>query len=699
LLHDPLVYAITGVLSEPFDPSLIEAGLPVGSPGTLCAEDLPYRQSYRECSPQQRAVYLAWLTGGRQDPSVPVGYVFIYFYGLERRVLVDGQDHNAVVKELLRLLPIYGRSHSFRRYASGLLWMAIWLATDHGGVSVETLKQARSLTASWDDNVLATALACLWKQSIPLPSSLAYTVAGIDPRCPRSVVTTRHGDKFRKLFRRKYKALFGSGLALQVSKRARSLEYRAAGAALARLQVTNQLLSHRHLPNVLGITKQFKPLVDLWSECIDELKTFDRAQQVSGTEAMTAVTYEALPKELRTGDHPEFDQWWQLKNQYADEAGWTIAPISAVAQLKGIQGAPTLTKRQCMQLLCTADAIGLGIEPDLRLTGRKYRWDDRVSIFLREEEEKQGEAASYVAAATLLCLGVRIAEADGTIDTRELAYITEHIEEQFDLSPGYTRRLEHLRHLLVTTPSDSADLVRRLQKSLNVEQRRLVGSFLVSIAVLDQAVTEGELRALRQTYRLLDLDPVELDSLLSSGGAASRTDDPVTIQQASPSGRSGEEIQHKAKAPACEVFALNMAAVSRIRLETKEVAALLREAMAVTAELDEDDLPSARTGPGTDRSLGVMISSQGSTTAVLEPPVEGAAQELGERFRPFLDAVIASQTWTRQELTAVARQHNIMLNGAIETINEWSQERFGDWLIDDGEPIRINVGLLKNEES
>ena len=36
-----------------------------------------------------RATYLDWLAGGRADASYNPGYMFLYFYGLERRFLVD----------------------------------------------------------------------------------------------------------------------------------------------------------------------------------------------------------------------------------------------------------------------------------------------------------------------------------------------------------------------------------------------------------------------------------------------------------------------------------------------------------------------------------------------------------------------------------------------------------------------------------
>jgi hypothetical protein len=40
-----------------------------------------------------------------------------------------------------------------------------------------------------------------------------------------------------------------------------------------------------------------------------------------------------------------------------------------------------------------------------------------------------------------------------------------------------------------------------------------------------------------------------------------------------------------------------------------------------------------------------------------------------------------------------------MLNGAIENINQWSQEKLGDWVIDEGEdPIRIRMDLVTRSD-
>ncbi len=78
---------------------------------------------YGKPSPGRRGAYLSWLSKGRSDPSADIAYVFLFFYGLERRLLIDGQRgwsprrKGEIVRELLRLLPIYGENRGFRGIA------------------------------------------------------------------------------------------------------------------------------------------------------------------------------------------------------------------------------------------------------------------------------------------------------------------------------------------------------------------------------------------------------------------------------------------------------------------------------------------------------------------------------------------------------------------------------------------------------
>src|SRR5581483_5446840 len=86
---------------------------------------LGYWPRYAAITPNQRANYLEWLAGGRASDLEDIGYAFIFFYGLERRLLMDNSDFDIVVREVSRLLSRYRLSNSFDSYLSSFLSYAV----------------------------------------------------------------------------------------------------------------------------------------------------------------------------------------------------------------------------------------------------------------------------------------------------------------------------------------------------------------------------------------------------------------------------------------------------------------------------------------------------------------------------------------------------------------------------------------------
>lgn len=70
------------------EPALIDPALPVDvQRADRDGREMSYWPSYSAISPTCRSAYLDWLAGGRSDPGISIGYVFLFLYGLERRVL------------------------------------------------------------------------------------------------------------------------------------------------------------------------------------------------------------------------------------------------------------------------------------------------------------------------------------------------------------------------------------------------------------------------------------------------------------------------------------------------------------------------------------------------------------------------------------------------------------------------------------
>lgn len=102
---------------EPDDPSTIYSCLPVCVPkSNTSVPKLPYFPSYSNMTCEQRGIYLRWLSD--ISNTIDIGYVFVYYYGLERH-LVKG-DFDAAVDEIITLRKYHSHS-SFQFYSASAL--------------------------------------------------------------------------------------------------------------------------------------------------------------------------------------------------------------------------------------------------------------------------------------------------------------------------------------------------------------------------------------------------------------------------------------------------------------------------------------------------------------------------------------------------------------------------------------------------
>lgn len=82
---------------------------------------LDYSPSYARLDPKQRFVYLKWLCNPSEQ--IDIGYVFIYYYGLERQLLYGNFD---LAFDEIIFLKKYHKHHSFNFYSNNALaWSCI----------------------------------------------------------------------------------------------------------------------------------------------------------------------------------------------------------------------------------------------------------------------------------------------------------------------------------------------------------------------------------------------------------------------------------------------------------------------------------------------------------------------------------------------------------------------------------------------
>lgn len=741
-LQNPLVYAVADGTDMAHEPSLIAAGHLVAPTGTPAAE-LPYWPSYHVASPAQRAIYVDWLMAGRKAMPPAIGYAFIFFYGLERRLLLDKADHVAIFDEVLRLRQLNAAdqqhySQSFESYTSAFLWLQTAVFAKE--CDEQRIRSLAGTITSWNEDSLSCLLTWFYESNRPLPDWAAYIIASQLPGSQRSVVVDRVNDEFRRLFHSRYTAQFGVGRAVQSSKRKYKLCYKPASAAIGPVKLEG--------PNPLGLMSQFRKLSEIWNLCIVDLRKLSsvvrkqaqqepartasqyqtnnapppipetvgatRPQQAADTE-LTPDAWEALPREIRDHtDHPLSGEICSLVAECTNEEGRTIIPVDRLASLLGFEEGKRLTVLDSRCIARTAEHVGYCLEPDPYVSNEGYRRDESVTAFLRTMEDETF-ATRYTAASAVLRFGMVVAAADGNVQPDELAAIQQDIAQMFQLNEQERRRLEALRGLLLAVGPDN-DALSRIAQLLTPETAKAIAKLLLVIAAKDGIVTQEEIDAVRNCYRTLGFCHGEIEDAIASLQGKQAADEPVTVMPAM-AGSASEPIPAPPRRP---VLRLNRAAIAQIMQDTQEVARMLAEAMSTS----EPPPPGSAAFTTPFVQVSQPAQTQSSDLSPISPAADPAASSLShevtagepvsqathavqpsaqapidptmpQRYAGFYALLISRQEWETKEIEGLARQQGLMLNGAIDALNEWAAEKYGGQLfVEDGAKLLIEQAYL-----
>ena len=101
--------------AEENEPSAIDLSLPLDLSPTENDQtaDIGYYPSYERLTPKQRTVYLRWLSD--ISKSVPVGYVFIFYYGLERFLFTEKYE---AALDMINRLRLFHSNNSLLGYSA-----------------------------------------------------------------------------------------------------------------------------------------------------------------------------------------------------------------------------------------------------------------------------------------------------------------------------------------------------------------------------------------------------------------------------------------------------------------------------------------------------------------------------------------------------------------------------------------------------
>jgi tellurite resistance protein len=633
------------------EPSLINPNISVSKvPVDPTVKLTSYWPNYSEITPDARRAYLDWLADGRKNPQADIGYVFLFFYGLERRALIDAASSEEarkelplIVDEIKRLISIYKQSSSFHRYAADLLEYvhAAYLPQDN---------EEEFLTGEQPFNYqlpisLRIRLGRFAIAREPLPAAWAIRWVLSDVSIYRRTAATRCAAEFTKIFEALYKEKYGDGIILPVNSAKLKIQYMAASAALRGTQL---MITPGDLPDITAISGPRNKLQTLVNDCTKALDAYSRFLGRHPDQANSFEAYMCLPTKF----WPE-----TIKSAFArlkQEATNQFVLLNQKDLSAQLHGSGNFT-RECISAMAGHfEEMGLGIEPDVVGGARRPGPDDLVVIFsLNDAARGDRSTTEYKTALLTVNLFAAIVAADGDASDSELRLVEQQIDTWEGLSTNLKSRLKANYRLQLKQVRLLPGLKEKLG-SLSTDSRRSIGVALASLARADGNVSPHEITLLQKLYGLLQLDPQLVYADLNERTLPSQI-------------KSGRARPAQSGSPSARGFALNADKIAALQRESASVSSLL-------ADVFTDDEPVVQPSP-------------------VEAP-EGDVQDtligLDAGHSEFLRLLISRPEWSRQELAGVAVEMKMMLDGALERINEAAFDAVGVSITDGDDPIEVN---------
>ncbi|RWL81985.1 MAG: hypothetical protein EOR67_28235 [Mesorhizobium sp.] len=640
---------------------LIVPSLKVASSGgDPAGQKMPYWPSYSNIDPVARRTFLQWLAGGRTDPSISIGYVFLFFYGLERRLFLDGANGqaNAIVAEVERLLAIYGSNNSFRGYATRFIEAAASLS----GSDIARPALSPSLRSGYEISIpVRLYLGRKLKENLPFDGKDALLWVLALPDTYLRTAATRCFDEFVELWGIRFLERYPDGLKINAPKARLKLEYRAASSTFHRKLAVGD--GSGPLPDIAAVSAPLDGLRDLVAACADELGAYSRLLGKTPEAKGTVEAAFLLPRELLLSSSFALGSVAIGRIEALFE-NRTIAQIS-VGQLiaaLGIAGGGIgkMPSGTCNQIGAFLDKIDIAFEPDRRYGSRNLTTEGHVLLFkAKAGAPVDSEKDAYVSAKAMIDVATLAAAADGEIAAAEYQGIKADIHGFPELSGVERARLIAYSNTLLRDAPGQQLAMQRL-KRLPAEERAKAVRSAMSAVLADGHATPQEVKFLEKLQKTLGFPVEDVYSALHRRSVA--VDEPVMVAVAE--AQSGIPIpKEQVQTPGLKFDA---ARLQRIRSETSAVSELL-------AEIFVEEASAVTAPPRAVPEVGGNILFKG-----LDP----AHGEL-------LASILVSGTMDRSALEGRARSLRLLPEGAIETINEWGFETFEEPIIEGEDPVSV----------
>ncbi|GHU38655.1 hypothetical protein FACS1894190_00710 [Spirochaetia bacterium] len=310
--------------------------------------------------------------------------------------------------------------------------------------------------------------------------------------------------------------------------------------------------------------------------------------------------------------------------------------IDALSLFRIFTGSDELSKTPFFDLIWALECNNIAVEPDIIAFKTTVKNDDKFILHILKDKIPSNRNNSEYAKAILLTeLSASALNACGAPESTVL-----DLNGVGALGAYFTDRLSCLFKLLLTNPPRFSKLISKLKQYSKPGQMFFVNQ--IQNFVLVRYKTHYEAVAfLEKLYKALGFSQQELYSTIhNDNGGAGRTNKTETLNR--------DEIE-------------------KLREDSRQISSVIEN-----------------------------IFSENDEQWKIEKTKQESLLGLDEAHSSMLVHLAEKKDWKRKEMEALAKQHSLFTDGAIETINEASYNTFDEPLIEEDETnYKMDIALLK----
>ncbi|MFK5915343.1 MAG: TerB N-terminal domain-containing protein [Woeseiaceae bacterium] len=633
------------------------------------SEDMGYWPRYADIPAQCRGAYLKWLATGRSEPEAYIGYIFLFFYGLERRVFNDAIDDGVsesereiIVSEVKRLLRIYGDNKSFNGYANNFIVMERIIFGQGFDVtdSIGLLNHQSILP-------FQILLANFVNEGKPITHSVALQWLRLSPDYRLRTPARRCENEFEILFGKFFVEKYPDGLVVKPNKKKIDVYFRAANDSLGYNEKLNKKLKNKvgKLPNPFPLKGPLNKINTIAEKCTNALESYSRYLGRKDNNPKSMAAFSLLPKTLLI-ERPGFKDARNKLSKACERGPILIDVEKFYAGFK--EPLPLkMGKKESETLANLIEGLGFGMSPDVRYHNSKPVAEGKIVLFEKGHGVDFSPSREYRTMTTILRLGAMVSQVDDDVSHNEEALLSQLIIEDRELNSIEKESLQAFLKWSLYTPQGITGVKQRLSV-LNKEEKTAISHILISVAHADGRIDPTEIKQLEKLYTQLGLDKARVTNDLHELAATSVAHEPVTV--AKKDKRNNHYIPKPDREPV-QGFSLNEELIRIREAETKQVKGILENVFV--NEVDDEEV-----------------------SPEIEPEITSKAIDLLDKpHQDLLNQLLQKEDWSRDALYEICKKLELMIDGAMEVINEWAYEQVNAPLIEDGDPLFVDIELAK----